>query len=497
MDAQNRRRSRVVSNRIRLFVLSRRCACRCLVVGGLLLAAPAAPGEAQPQAGAASTAAPVWFQVFLRDGGVLSVLGEFTRVGDDVIVQTPTGTIVGNDPPATRAVTIAASDVDWERTEAYRGAVRRAQFAAAGGARAYAAFTEDVAATLRHVAALADPLERISRLETARARLAEWPALHHGYRAADVAETLSVIDDVLHGMRAAAGQQAFALAITSSTTPPPPRADTLVPPPTLQEVVAQAMGLARRLSDPGERLALLQAASSLLESADVDAGWARAARTDVRRALRQEQRTTSAYERLRTWMLERTARFLAAADVRGLMGLRRDVMERDAALRQQRPADVAALLATLDVHLETARRHRLLLARWHERRPVLERYAAVLESHVGPRMPLTHALEEIKALAGPGADLLARAEGQLAASRADADLVAVPEEAQALQQLWAGAQQLAARAFQARRAAIRSGDMREAWAASAAAAGALLLRDRIRAESAALVRPPALPVSGS
>ena len=45
-------------------------------------------------------------------------------------------------------------------------------------------------------------------------QLAHWPASHHGYRAEEVAQTLSVVDDLLNGMRAAAGQQTFSLALT-------------------------------------------------------------------------------------------------------------------------------------------------------------------------------------------------------------------------------------------------------------------------------------------
>jgi hypothetical protein len=244
-------------------------------------------------------------------------------------------------------------------------------------------------------------------------------------------------------------------------------------------------------------MALLQSASSLLDGAPgLDAQWLRGARKQVHRQIEQEQRVTRAYERLRTWMLERTTRLLANADVRGLMQLRRDVERRDTKLDRQRPAEVASLLATLDVRLDSARRHRLVLQRWTERRPVLERYAGVLERHVAADLPLAQALEEIKALSGPDAALLARAEGQLAGSRAGASLVNVPEEGRALQQIWLAAQQLAGRALQGRRAAIRNGDMPQAWEASAAAAGALLLLQQLRTDAAALVRPPPLPTVG-
>jgi hypothetical protein len=57
------------------------------------------------------------------------------------------------------------------------------------------------------------------------------------------------------------------------------------------------------------------------------------------------------------------------------------------------------------------------------------------------------------------------------------------------------AQQLAMRALQTRRAAIRSGDLQQAWEASAAAAGALMLLQQLRTDVPALARPPALPAT--
>lgn len=472
-----------------------------LVSFGLLVSAAAAEAGRQTErdGATADVGAPnhTWFRVFLLDGQILSTVGEFTRAEDLVLLQVPLGPPGPDGVPDARTVTIAASAVDWPRTEAYREALRRAQFEAAGGQRAYALFTEEVAATLRDVAVLPDPLERIRRLEAARVQLAQWPAAHHGYRADDVAQTLSVVDDLINGMRAATGQQSFSLALTAGRTPPAATdAPVLLPPPTLQDMISQALGLAPRVSDASERLLLLQSAESLLATVSgADRKWARTVRGQVRRQIKQETGVTAKYVRLRTWMLERTARLLVTADVRGLMQIREQVVARDARLGHQRPQDVAALLATLDSRLQTARRHRLLIERWTERRAVLEAYAATITPHLASTAALPRALEDVKALSGPEPALLAQAEAQLAGLRADALRHSVPEEARASQQIWLSAQQLASRALLARRAAIRSGDLQQAWEASAAAAGALLLLKQLRADVPALVRPPALPVS--
>lgn len=462
-----------------------------------MLALWASAAVAGAQSVAQTSPVSPWFRIFLADGHVLTTVGEYTRVDDVVLLQVPTGVPVDGAWPEARTVTLPASRVDWTRTDAYREAMRRAQFEQAGGERAYAAFTEEVAATLRDVALLPDPLERIRRLEAARMRLAQWPAAHHGYRADDVAQTLSVVDDLLNGMRAAAGQKAFSLALTTGAPAPAAPAVPLLPPPTLQDVVSQALGLAPKVSDPAERLLLLQSAEALLAVAPTaDRRWASATRRQVRRQIKDEGRVTRKYADLRTWMLDRSARLLAAADVRGLMSIRADVLARDARLDHRRPAEVASLLATLDARLETARRHRLLLERWQERRPELEAYAATVTRQLGASSVLVRALEEIKALSGPGPEGLLAAEAHLARAKVDAGLALVPDEARAVHGIWTSAQQLAARALQVRRAAIRSGDLQQAWEASAAAAGALLLLQQLRADVPALARPPALPVTG-
>ena len=453
--------------------------------------APAVPLDATP-----AVASP-WFRLFLVDGQVSATPSDFARADDVVLLAVPLDASAPS--PGTHTVAIPSSQVDWPKTEAYRESVRRAQFEAAGGARAFAAFSEEVAATLREVAQITDPLERVRRLESARARLAQWPSLHHGYRAREVSETLSVVDDLLNGLRAAAGQQAFSLALTASTEPPPVEATVVLPPPTSQDVVAQALALAPRVTDAVQRLQLLEASARVLEQpgAALDPRWVREARGQLRRQISQEHRVTRAYARLRTWMLDKTTKLLALADVRGLMRLREDVQQRDARLGHRRPDEVQALLGTVDARLDDARRQRLRLERWAERRPVLEGYAGVVGRHVAASDALWRALEDVKALAGPGPALLTQAEGRLAGARADAGLLHVPDEARAIHQTWASAQQLATRALQTRRAAMRSGDMQQAWEASAAAAGALLLLQQLRGELAALVQPPVAAKAGS
>jgi len=465
----------------------------------MAFAAQAAPRQSGPAGvSEADASTQPWFRLFLNDGQVLSLVGDFTRLDQVVMVQVPVAAPSEAGIAASRTVSIPAAAVDWVRTDAYREALRRAQLERSSGERAYAAFTEEVAATVRDVALLPDPLQRIQRLEAARVALAQWPATHHGYRADEVAQTLSVVDDLLNGMRAAAGQQTFALALTSSASPPLTTPPALLPPPTLQEVVTQALQLVPHLGDAAERTLLLQSAEAMLRSApESDRRWARATLGQVRRQIKAEHGVTRRYERLRSWMLDTSARLLAMADVRGLMRVRQQVVERDTKLDGKRPDEVASLLATLDMRLERARRHRLLLERWNGRQPAVRAYAAVVSPHLAVAAALPRALEEVKALSGPDAGMLARADAQLAAADDDARRAEVPDDARRSHQMWLSAQQLARRALQTRRAAVRSGDLQQAWEASAAAAGALMLLQQLRVDVPGLLRPPALPASGA
>jgi hypothetical protein len=235
----------------------------------------------------------------------------------------------------------------------------------------------------------------------------------------------------------------------------------------------------------------------LASTPSVDRAWARTTRREIHRQIETERSVTRKYERLRMWMLDKTTRLLAAANVRGLMQIREELIARDARLARRRPAEMASLLATLDLRLASARRHRLLLERWTERQPALQAYATAVTPYLSAATSLPRALEDVKALSGPAPGLLTDAESQLALARADALRASVPDEARTAHQVWLSAQQLAVRALRTRRGAIQSGNLDQAWEASAAAAGALMLLQQLRVDVPALLRPPSLPAIGT
>lgn len=436
----------------------------------------------------AQTAVPPLFRLFLTDGTEVTTFGEFARLDEQVVAAVPVGPVDARVPEL-QTVTLAASRVDWPRTDAYLQAVRLAQYTASTAERDYAAFAEDIAHTLDQVSATPDPLARIRLVERARARLAEWPRQHYGYRQQDAIAMLAVLDDVLAGLRAAAGQQHFTLTLASGV--PAPVSPVLRAAPTLRDIVAQALALSRHVLDPAERVRLLGRVLGLLDSdAGWDRAWVRQMRRDARTMLDAEQKTTRAYASLRDRVLDRATSLLERADVRSLLALRAEAIARDDRLGRQRPSEMAALLALLDVQLDEARQLRLALDRWEQRRPVVESYARVTSHLLDTLSPLARALDDIRTLSGPSTADLDRADGVLAGAQVRLQQAHVPDEAGAVQALVRAALQMAASAVRTRREALVSGDMNKAWQASAAAAGALMTLERVRGDLARVADVP-------
>lgn len=432
------------------------------------------------------------FRLFLVDGTEVSTYGEFTRVEGDVVATIPVGDVPGaaTGHATTQTVTIAAGRVDWPRTDAYSRAVRLAQYTASTAERDYQAFTEDVARTLDQVSSTPDPLAKISIVESARMRLADWPRDHYGYRQQEAEATLTVLDDVLAGLRASAGQRHFSLTLATdgrpATVPPPLR-----PVPTLRDVVAQALGLAKHLGDPAERMRLLTRVLATLERGGTwSRTWERQTRREARRLLDDERKTTRAYAALRERIVTRADDYVAKADVRSLLALREDVVVRDERLGRRRPAEMMALLAHLDAELDQARAFRLALDRWEQQRPALEAYTRGVSAGLERSSLVIDALDDIRTLAGPPLHELDRAEAALAGLQVQVGSLQPPGPAAEVHALLTSALQMTASAARSRRMATLSGDLPKAWDASAAAAGALMMFERIRATLVQLVQAP-------
>jgi hypothetical protein len=105
---------------------------------------------------------------------------------------------------------------------------------------------------------------------------------------------------------------------------------------------------------------------------------------------------------------------------------------------------------------------------------------------------LKPSLENIRSLSGSGPMTPATLQRRVARVLAVASAVVPPEEMVAAHALLVSAAQLAGNAAQIRREAVLASDMARAWDASSAAAGALMLGARARADIQSQLRLPQL-----
>jgi hypothetical protein len=448
----------------------------------LLLAVWPATVIAQP------SASRILFRVFLSDGRVLSSYGEWARLEDRVIFSMPTQ--LSRDPLELHLISIPSQRVDWPRTESYAESVRAAAYADTRGEADFAAFSAEVAKALHEVAQIADPYLRLSTAERARQKLADWPAQHYGYRVAEVRESLAVLDEVISQLRIAAGITRFDISLSSPlpAAPPPP-----LPPPTDAELVEQFVAAASLAETPAARMGLLQKVLQLIDRAVgmLPGEWAERMRATVNGDLDRERRIQRAYDDLRKTSLESAARLARRGSMSDLEKLRDKVKAEDKRLGGQRPGDVAALLATIDLEAAIAVRTREAERRWQKRSPEFRRYRRAMDGSFKTFNQALPALEQVKAMRGPTPAAIAPLSKRLARSAKNVTKVRPPEELAQGHALIQSAWELADNALRLRIDAVSQNSVDVAQRASSAAAGALMLYQRARADQQAAMEPPA------
>ncbi len=445
---------------------------------------PAMPAAADADAPVAAAPAASIYRLFLRDGTSVATVGEFARLGDRVVLTIGLGDRL-------TMVTVPAAQVDWARTDRYTDAMRAAHYAATRGEADFAAMSAVVARTLSDVAITPGRAAQLALAERARRQLADWPRDHYHYRAEEVRQTLALLDEVIAGLRAAAGQTAFDVAFVANGLPPPP--EPALPPPSLQDTIEQALRLSLLAAPGAERSTLAAEARTALAAAPPSAPWVADLRARVDRVIEAERRVDRRYAALSQQTVRALDRPGLGEDVSRLLRVRARVVERDAALGRARPDDVQGLLALVDARLDAARRLQLARDQWAARAPALRRYrrdvAPWFELIAGHR----RTLEAIRTLSGPPVDRLAALDLGLARLSPLLKTIAVPADARAAHAALLGALGLAETASRARARAIETQNLSVAWEASAAAAGALQMTERAASDAAALLRPPARP----
>lgn len=431
---------------------------------------------------------PTLFRIFLKDGTTVTSYGEFARVGERVVFAMPLG------DGRQQLASLSEGEIDWARTDGYAHAVRAAHYAATAGEREFSAMSARIAGALTEIAQATDPAEQLRRAQAARRELADWPAAHFGYKANEIRENLGVLDEVIAGLRAKTSQTRFDIALVSGAVAPPPV--PLLEPPSLQESIAEALRLATLAGSPAERVELLRGAAVALDAADPAVRtepWAETARARMRDTIETEVRADRAYASLTSRVLRLSESRSKRADVRGLAKLREEVVRRDARLGHARPEEIGSLLATLDRRLDAAQRLRLARDRWTVKAAGYRSY----QRGVAPRVDLLQraqrALNDIRALAGPSTATLTDLGRRFDRLQPGVRTMFVPAELKGAHASLVSALQLAEAAVRQRQRAIVDNDMARARNASAAAAGALMLFERVQTELAKALEVPELP----
>jgi hypothetical protein len=455
-------------------------------VAGLLCVAVLVPSLASGQ----SATSRVLFRVFLSDGRVLSSYGEWARIDDRVIFSMPTQ--LTRDPIELHLVTIPSRQVDWPRTEAYAESVRAAAYVANRGDADFIAFTSDVAKVLNDVAKIKDPAARLAMAERAREKLAGWPASHFGYRVGEVRDALAVLDEVIAQLRLSMGITRFDLSLSANAPldgPPPPP----LPPPSDAELVEQFVAAASIADSPIERISLLQTVMRLIDRAMgfMPPEWASRMRGTAGGELERERRVEKAYDDLRNDTLKEASKLAARGKMSDLERLRDHVREEDRRLGGQRAGDVAALLATIDLQTASAITNRETRKEFERRAPVFRRYRRSTNGSFRVFADALPALEQIKTMNGPPINTIPSMTRRLSAASRNFKKVAAPDELAPGHALIASAWDLADNAFRLRLEAISANSVDVAQRASSAAAGALMLFQRARADQLTIMEPPA------
>jgi hypothetical protein len=426
------------------------------------------------------------FRLFLTNGTVVACLGEFARVGDRVVFTLP----LGDQSTPSQLLSLPASQVDWARTDEYAESLRATRYSQSRGEADFSALAGEVAALLNEIALTNDPGRKLQIALDARRRLDAWPREHYNYKAADVRQIVQLVDEAISELRVAAGQQQFDLSLVATSETPP--LAPLLPEPTVAESLTNAAMLADLADDPAERSSLLESLKQAIDHATSSMSPAVATHLQalVRDRLLAEHAVETAYSRLSAGADADARTRAARADVRGVERIVRRVQQEDERLGHKRPERVAALLASVHEQLDSARRLRLARDQWSLKVVAFRSYRRALAGPLGGLNLTAASLDDIKRLAGPDAAALPQLQARIGDVLRRLASIVPPTDLAPSHALIESAARLAGQAVAMRQAAVTSGVMDQAWQASSAAAGALMLLARAKHEIDAALAPP-------
>jgi hypothetical protein len=439
----------------------------------------------------ARAADPALFYLYLLNGDTLTSYGEFARIDDRVIFSMPVGGSAHE--PRLHVVTLPAGMIDWDRTERHVRSARYQRYVATRGEADFEVVTGEVARVLSHIAATTDPRQALAIAEGARRTLADWPRAHFGYRQDEVRDVIGILDSAIAALRRTTGSSSFELSLIAGAPAIP--VEPLAPMPDAADQLKQIFRVVSMTTQASERVALLQSALALLEQSrgslpGVDVS---AMRRSAEASIREEQSVDARYTRLAQRLSASVRRHAAAARVSRAEQVLAELRRQDARMGRQRPEVVVPLEAMVVANIEAARQLRLLRDRWQLRKSFFAEYQRTVGSQVLVLVKAKPQLEAIRALEGPDLRVLESMRRRLAGGAEQLSRVPVPDDMRATHDLLVSAWRFADTAARSRYDAVASGNVATAREASSAAAGSLLMFNRLQQELRTYLEPPRLP----
>jgi len=430
------------------------------------------------------------FRLFLLDGSALVTYGEFVRLDDSVIFSIPVGG--PPDVPRLQVTTVRSELVDWARTDRYANSVRYQQYAETRGEADFQHLSDQVAQALNTLALSTDRQQALTLAERVRQMVAEWPQAHYGYRHNDAREIVLVLDQAISTLRAAVGLNPFELSLVALAGPP--EVEPVLGMPAVHEQIEQALRLAALTTAASDRVALLQAAVTMIGEAGptLPAREQEALRRSAERMLRGEFDADRRYADLSRRVMQQATRAAERADSRAVESLLARLPREDAKLGQKRPQIVEALNGSVRARLSDARRLRLLRDQWALRSPTYRQYQQSVGSSLVLLVRSVPSLEAIRKLDGPDPARLVALRTQLTGGAERLQRMHTPDYLRDVHERLIGAWRFAENAAKTRLDAVSEADTAAAWEASSSAAGALMMLARVQQDIRALLEPPQL-----
>jgi hypothetical protein len=379
--------------------------------------------------------------------------------------------------------------VDWPRTEKYSASARFQRYAETRGEEDFRILSNEVAVALNDIALSANRQQALTLAEGVRRMVADWPRTHYGYRQSDVREILSVLDQAISSLRAAAGATSFELSLVAMAEAP--ELEPVASMPTPRQQLDEIFYVASQ-SRGSEKVALLQSGLALLSEAGAVLSDASDLRRHAETQIRQELTTDRKYASLSQRVVTQAKTYASRAGIGDLERLISRIPKEDAKLGSQRPEMVEALNSAVQSQLFAARRLRLQRDQWLLRQSAYREYQRSVGSSLLLLVKNQNSLEAIRSLEGPPPDRLLALRQQLSGGAARLERLRTPDYLRSTHDLLVGAWRFAENATRARYEAIEKANADSAWEASSAAAGALMMLGRAQAEIRALLEPPRL-----